>query len=276
MICLQSLAITGFSVLTVDELRGEPATGVAFPRLEQLFLGNMQNMVPWSGLVETDMPLLQSLHLDSCPGIITLPAWLQNCTRLKSLEIQHAGALQYIQNLPALKELKVQNSANLQKISNLRRLEDLKILDCTRLDTVQNVPLLSILHLNVYTSQLPEWLQKQSFTLRRLELVGSEDLLYKCSSSVTRDGRVIKGAADHVFAKLHDGSIYFSYTKSTGSFNKSQRCKNRPNMRNASALEVPVDPWRIPGNWETKIKYTLCAILLFVSQLLVQWVVSSS
>jgi Leucine-rich repeat (LRR) protein len=74
MICLQSLAITGFSVLTVDELRGEPATGVAFPRLEQLFLGNMQNMVPWSGLVETDMPLLQSLHLDSCPGMITLPA----------------------------------------------------------------------------------------------------------------------------------------------------------------------------------------------------------
>lgn len=278
MMFLESLAITGFNELTEInyELRGEPASGVAFPRLEQLLLGKMHNMVSWSGLGETDMPALQSLHLDRCPRMISFPSWLQHCTALKSLKVQQAGALQCIEKLPALQELQVHNSAQLERILNLHRLEDLKIVNCARLNIVQDVPLLRILHLDEHTSQLPEWLQKKRpFTLRRLEIVGSEDLLDKCSSSVARYGRVIKGAADHVYAKLHDGSIYFSYTKGTGIFDKSRRCRDRSNMHNAATLAVPVAPQRIHGYRETRIKYTLCAIVLIVSQFLVQWAVSS-
>lgn len=280
MMNLKFLAIIGFSVLTEInyELRGAPATGVAFPMLEQLFLGRMQNMVSWSGLVDTDMPLLERLHLDGCPRMISVPSWLQHCTTLKSLKIHHADALQNIENLPALKELQVHDSSNLKRVFNLRRLEDLKIVNCACLSIVQDVPLLCILRLDLdeHTSQLPEWLQrKQPFTLRRLEIVGSEDLLDRCSSSTARYGRLIKDAADHVYAKLHGGSLYFSYTKSTGMFDRSRRCRDRSSMQSAAILAVPVAPRRVHGGWETWIKYTLCAIFLIVSQFFVQWAVSS-
>ncbi|KAI4991029.1 hypothetical protein ZWY2020_039400 [Hordeum vulgare] len=280
MMNLKFLAIIGFSVLTEInyELRGAPATGVAFPMLEQLFLGRMQNMVSWSGLVDTDMPLLERLHLDGCPRMISVPSWLQHCTTLKSLKIHHADALQNIENLPALKELQVHDSSNLKRVFNLRRLEDLKIVNCACLSIVQDVPLLCILRLDLdeHTSQLPEWIQrKQPFTLRRLEIVGSEDLLDRCSSSTARYGRLIKDAADHVYAKLHGGSLYFSYTKSTGMFDRSRRCRDRSSMQSAAILAVPVAPRRVHGGWETWIKYTLCAIFLIVSQFFVQWAVSS-
>ncbi|KAF7065167.1 hypothetical protein CFC21_071317 [Triticum aestivum] len=278
MMNLKFLAIIGFSVLTEInyELRGAPATGVAFPLLEQLFLGRMQNMVSWSGLVDTDMPLLERLHLDGCPSMISVPSWLQHCTTLKSLKIHHADALQNIENLLALKELQVHHSSNLKRIFNLRRLEELEIVNCAHLDTVQDVPLLRLLHLDEPTAQLPEWLQKkQSFTLRRLEIIGSEDLLDRCSSPTARYGRLIKDAADHVYAKLHGGSLYFSYTKSTGMFDRSRRCRDRYGMQGAAILAVPVAPRRVHGGWETWIKYTLCAIFLIVSQFFVQWAVSS-
>nr|UBY07394.1 NBS-LRR disease resistance protein [Dasypyrum villosum] len=280
MMNLKFLAIIGFSELTEInyELRGAPATGVAFPLLEQLFLERMQNMVSWSGLVDTDMPLLERLQLDNCPMMISVPSWLQHCTTLKSLKIQHADALQNIENLPALKELQVHDSSNLKRIFNLRRLEDLIIVNCASLSIVQDVPLLRILHLDLdeHTTQLPEWIQKkQSFTLRRLEIVGSEDLLDKCSSSTVRYGRLIKDAADHVYAKLHGGSLYFSYTKSTGMFYRSRRCRESFSMQGAAILAVPVAPRRVHGGWETWIKYTLCAIFLIVSQFFVQWAVSS-
>ncbi|VAI17366.1 unnamed protein product [Triticum turgidum subsp. durum] len=280
MMNLKFLAIIGFSVLTEInyELRGAPATGVAFPLLEQLFLGRMQNMVSWSGLVDIDMPLLERLQLDSCPMMISVPSWLQHCTTLKSLKIQHADALQYIENLPALKELQVHYSSNLNRILNLSRLEDLKIVSCACLTVVQDVPLLRNLHLDLgkHTAELPEWLQKkQSFTLRGLEIIGSEDLLNRCSSSTARYGRLIKDAADHVYAKLHGGSLYFSYTKRTGMFYRSRRCRECFSMQGAAILAVPVAPQRVHGGWETWIKYTLCAIFLIVSQFFVQWAVSS-
>lgn len=233
-------------------------------------------MVSWSGLVDTDMPLLERLHLDGCPSMISVPSWLQHCTTLKSLKIHHADALQNIENLLALKELQVHHSSNLKRIFNLRRLEELEIVNCAHLDTVQDVPLLRLLHLDEPTAQLPEWLQKkQSFTLRRLEIIGSEDLLDRCSSPTARYGRLIKDAADHVYAKLHGGSLYFSYTKSTGMFDRSRRCRDRYGMQGAAILAVPVAPRRVHGGWETWIKYTLCAIFLIVSQFFVQWAVSS-
>ncbi|KAF8641989.1 hypothetical protein HU200_067501 [Digitaria exilis] len=237
---LKFLSITGSntSISRIgSELRGAPREGqVAFPSLEQLTVAGIANLERWSGLGATDMPLLRSLSLSHCHKLRSLPPWLQHCTALTSLKVQHADGLLGIGGLHALKELQVSTCHGLKRICDLTRLEDLRITACSRLSTVQGVPLLRFMRLVEH--QQEEWLlkllrrmqQQQQERLRKLEIVASEGLLDQCSTGLAPYGLVIQKAADFVHAKLHDGSMYFSYTRSTYCFRRSRRCIERAFM----------------------------------------------
>ncbi|KAF0914268.1 hypothetical protein E2562_027831 [Oryza meyeriana var. granulata] len=207
MMNLKFLAITASDIIpnggNNNQLRGEPSRDVAFPLLEQLVLGKMESLEPWSVLRETDLPMLRVFHLGGCQrGLISIPSWLQSCRELTSMKIQHAETLQEIANLPSLKELEVDSASMLQTISNICRLEDLKISNCPHLEAVNGVLLLCSVHIELQTAQLPRWLQQQqqqSFKLRRLEITGTEELLNRCSSPFAQFWSIIQDAADHVY-----------------------------------------------------------------------------
>ncbi|XP_047063159.1 putative disease resistance protein RGA3 [Lolium rigidum] len=223
---LKFLAITGSNLSSTigPEFRGTPDNGVAFPKLEQLLMSRMSNLESWWGLEEGDMPSLINLRLDGCSKLDSLPYWLEHCTSLTSLQIDHADNLEEIMNLPALKQLRVQRNPLLTRISNLERLEDLHVLHCLRLEVVQGVPSLRNVHSDERNlTELPHWLRPQEpFMLRRLEIVGTEELLDRCSSASGPYWSVIQNA-DHVYANLPDGSFYFSFNKSTSYFHRSAR-----------------------------------------------------
>lgn len=242
---LKFLAIIGsrFSSAIGPELRGTPDSGVAFPKLEQLIISKMNNLKSWWGLEEGDMPSLMNFRLDRCPKLNSLPRWLKHCMALRRLEIDLADSLETIDNLTALKELKVHRNKRLKRISNLDKLEDLKVVHCLHLKVVQGVPLIRTVHSDERKStKLPRWLHPQEpFMLRRLEIVGTEELLDTCSSSSSPYWSVIKNA-DHVNANLPDGSFYFSYTKSTSYFHKSARSLARSSLYNSPSFTMHVVP----------------------------------
>uniref|UniRef100_A0A0D9XCD3 AAA+ ATPase domain-containing protein n=1 Tax=Leersia perrieri TaxID=77586 RepID=A0A0D9XCD3_9ORYZ len=272
MVNLKFLAITASSILRYGnnrQLRGEPRNGVAFPRLEQLVLGNMENLAPWSVLQECDLPLLRVFHLNGCSQLSSIPPWLHGCSKLTSMKVKNADTLQEIARLPSLKELEVYNSGRLQTVFNMRKLEDLRISDCPGLEVVNGVPSLCSVHVEEQIVLLPQWLQQKSFELRRLEIIGTEELLDRCSSPFAQYGSIIQFAAEHVYAKLVDGSFYFSYNKSTGSFQRSRRCIERLTVDyGLHNDDVPPDTWK---KW---MMYTLYAILLIASSF-IQWVLRS-
>jgi hypothetical protein len=188
----------------------------------------MENLETWSGLeARIHMPVLRRFEISQCPKLCRLPPWLQHCTALTSLKALRADMIQEINNLPALKELEVERCHDLDRISNLGRLLDLKIVRCSSLRAVQGIQLLRSLRLHQETTQLPQWLceQPSTFALKRLEIVGGEELLGKCSpTGVAEYGPMIQDIADHVYTKLEeDASMYFSYTRSTGHFERSPR-----------------------------------------------------
>ncbi|EEC84326.1 hypothetical protein OsI_30832 [Oryza sativa Indica Group] len=164
--------------------------------------------------------------------------------------------------LPSLKELEVHNSGRLQTVLNIRRLEDLTISDCPVLAAVDGVPLLCSVHIKEQSAQLPQWLQQKSLVLRRLDIIGTEVLLDRCSSPIAQYGSIIQAAAEHVYAKLVDGSFYFSYNKSTSSFQRSRRCIERLTVDGLHNNAVP------PDNWRAWMVYTLYAILVIASSFL--------
>uniref|UniRef100_A0A0E0LZP6 NB-ARC domain-containing protein n=1 Tax=Oryza punctata TaxID=4537 RepID=A0A0E0LZP6_ORYPU len=265
MMNLRFLKITASNLLpdaNNRQLRGEPRNGVAFPRLEQLVLGKMESLAPWSVLQEGDLPLLRVFHLDGCSQLNSIPSCIQRCGTLTSMKIKNIDTLQEIANLPSLKELEVHNSGRLQTVFNIRRLEDLTISDCPVLAAVNSVPLLCSVHIKEQSERLPQWLQQKSFVLRRLDIIGTEELLDRCSLPIAQYGYIIQAAAEHVYAKLVDGSFYFSYNKSTGSFQRSRRCIERLTVDGLHNNVVP------PDNWRAWMVYTLYAILVIASSFL--------
>lgn len=87
---LKFLAMTGFGKLCSlgKELRGDLETKVAFPRLQQLYIGDMEALHTWSGLESQDLPQLQILRLLGCIKLIAIPLdHLQKSTTLTRLEV---------------------------------------------------------------------------------------------------------------------------------------------------------------------------------------------
>lgn len=242
---LKFLAINGSNLSTHigHEIRGTPDDGVAFPKLEQLVISKMSNLKSWQGLEERDMPSLMNFRITGCPKLDSLPSFLKHCMALRSLHIDHADNLEAIENIPALKELEVCENSKLKVISNLGRLEDLKVVACMLLNVVQDVPSLRTVHSNEKNStKLPKWLQPEKpFMLRRLEIVGTEELLDSCSSATAPYWRIIQNA-DHVYANLPDGSFYFSYAKSSSYFHKSARNLARSSLLSSASFSVPILP----------------------------------
>ncbi|KAK8460413.1 hypothetical protein SEVIR_2G326300v4 [Setaria viridis] len=240
---LKFLAINGsnLSAYIGPEIRGTPDDGVAFPKLEQLVISKMSNLKSWWGLEERDMPLLMNFRIVGCPKLDSLPHCLQHCKALTSLHIDHVDSLETIQNIPALKELEVRENIKLKMISNLGNLEDLKVVDCLLLDVVQDVPSLRTVHSNERNStKLPQWLQPgKPFMLRRLEIVGTEELLDRCSSASAPYWPVIQNA-DHVFAYLPNDDFYFSYAKSSSYFHKSARSLARSSLYSSPSFSMSV------------------------------------
>ncbi|CAD6223781.1 unnamed protein product [Miscanthus lutarioriparius] len=242
---LKFLAINGSNLSTRigHEIRGTPDDGVAFPKLEQLVISKMSNLKSWKGLEKRDMPSLMNFRICGCPKLDSLPSWLKHCMALRSLHIDRADNLEAIENIPALKELEVCENNKLKVISNLGKLENLKVVACLLLDVVQDVPLLRTVHSNEKNSiKLPQWLQPEKpFMLRRLEIVGTEELLDSCSSATAPYWPVIQNA-DHVYANLPDGSFYFSYAKSSSYFHKSARNLARSSLQSSASFSVPILP----------------------------------
>lgn len=242
---LKFLAINGSNLSTHigHEIRGTLDDGVAFPKLEQLVISKMSNLKSWQGLKEIDMPSLMNFRIIECPKLDSLPSWLKHCTALRSLHIDHADNLESIENIPGLKELEVCENSKLKVISNLRRLEDLKVVACLLLDVVQDVPSLCTVHSNEQNpTKLPQWLQPEKpFMLRRLEIVGTEELLDNCSSATAPYWHIIQNA-DHVYANLPDGSFYFSYAKSSSYFHRSARSLARSPLLSPVSFSVPILP----------------------------------
>ncbi|XP_062189535.1 putative disease resistance protein RGA3 isoform X2 [Phragmites australis] len=242
---LKFLALNG-SNLSTDigpKIRGTPEDGVAFPKLEQLVVSKMTNLKSWSGLEKRDMPSLMNFRIVGCPKLDSLPGCVMNCMALTSLQIDRADSLEAIENIPALKELEVRENNKLKNISNLRRLEDLKVVNCLLLNVVQDVPSLRTVHSNERNStELPQWLQPEKpFMLRRLEIVGNEELLDSCSSATSPYWSVIQNA-DHVYANLPDGSFYFSYAKSSSNFHRSARSLARSSLYSSPSFSMPIVP----------------------------------
>ncbi|CAN6199012.1 unnamed protein product [Urochloa humidicola] len=215
--------------------------GVAFPKLEQLIISKMSNLKSWWGLEKRDMPLLMNFRIVGCPKLDSLPHWLEHCKALISLHISHVDSLEMIENIPALKELEVRENNKLKMISNLGKLEDLKVVDCLILDVVQDVPSLRTVHSNERNStKLPQWLQPEKpLMLRRLEIVGTEELLDRCSSASAPYWRVVQNA-DHVYAYLPDDSFYFSYAKSSSYFHNSARSLARSSLYSSPSFSMPI------------------------------------
>ncbi|KAL5198417.1 hypothetical protein ABZP36_001929 [Zizania latifolia] len=224
------------------ELRGMPDNGMAFPKLEQLLISKMSNLKSWWG-IEGDMPSLMNFRLERCPKLESLPHWLEHCTALRSLRIDHVDNLKAIENLPAIRELEVHRNKKLKRIINLKSLEDLKVVHCLLLKLVQGVPSLSTVHSDARNStELPQWLQPQKpFILTRLEIIGTEELLDKCSFASSPYWSAIQHA-DHVFANLPDDTFYFSYTKSNSNFHRSARSLARSSLYSSPSFIMPAAP----------------------------------
>ncbi|CAN6195520.1 unnamed protein product [Urochloa humidicola] len=278
MMHLNFLAISGCSALREisHEFRGAPINLVAFRRLEQLILAEMESLQTWSGLLESDMPLLRSFQVSGCPRLSVLPPWLKHCKALASMKIQSTDELREIRDLPALKELQVDSCRVLQRISELSRLEDLEITACPGLNVVEGVPLLRSLQLreNATELHLPRWLPRLPVRLRSLEITGGEDLLDGCSSELAPSWPLIKDIADLVYAKLHDGSIYFSCVTSVPRFHRtSQRCRDRADAYGATVQRVtpPSPPQENGGDlqeakvWVWRALYGLATAFLIGS-----------
>ncbi|CAL5086714.1 unnamed protein product [Urochloa decumbens] len=240
---LKFLAINGSNLSTYigPEIRGTADDGVAFPKLEQLVISKMSNLKSWWGLEKRDMPLLMNFRIVGCPKLDSLPHWLEHCKVLISLHISHVDSLETIENIPALKELEVRDNKKLKMISNLGKLEDLKVVDCLLLDVVQDLPSLRTVHSNERNStKLPQWLQPEKpLMLRRLEIVGTEELLDKCSSASAPYWPVIQNA-DHVYAYLPDDSFYFFYAKSSSYFHNSARSLARSSLYSSPSFSMPI------------------------------------
>ncbi|KAL6592449.1 hypothetical protein ACP70R_049502 [Stipagrostis hirtigluma subsp. patula] len=274
---LTFLAIRGFSLLPEisQELRGVPGSEVAFPKLQELIMGEMDNLMRWLHTEAHDMPLLCSFQLLECPRLQGHSLWLRHRTALTSLKIQCSDELQEIRELPELNELHVDNCGQLRTIGSLGKLEDLIIARCSNLSTVQGVDRLRSLRLEEEQAmELPRWLQEQQrppFPLSRLDIVGSEQLLRRCFTSTG-----IQTAADHVHAMLPDGSTYFSYTKSTGHSQWSQQWKEAVRVHGAVTVPIPQPGRRgIGESWMRYTLYTLYAVILVVSQWFVLRIVGS-
>ncbi|XP_006657698.1 putative disease resistance protein RGA3 [Oryza brachyantha] len=239
---LKYLAIidSNLSATIGPELRGNPDNGVAFPKLQQLLISEMSNLKSWRGIEEGDMPSLVNLRLERCPKLESLPRWLEHCTALRSFRIDRADSLKTIENLPAVRELEVHRNKKLKRILNLGSLEGLKVVHCLVLKVVQGVPSLRTVHSDDRNStELPPWLQPQEpFILKRLEIIGTEELLDKCSSASSPYWSSIQHA-DHVFAHLPDDTFYFSYTKSNGSFHRSARSLARSSLYSSPSFVMP-------------------------------------
>ncbi|CAL5064983.1 unnamed protein product [Urochloa decumbens] len=276
MVHLNFLAISGCSALREisHEFRGAPINLVAFRRLEQLILAEMESLQTWSGLLESDMPLLRSFQISGCSRLSTLPPWLKHCKALANMKIQSADMLREVRDLPALKELQVGSCPALQRISELIRLEDLEIMACPGLDDVEGVPLLRSLQLreNATELQLPRWLPRPPVRLRSLEIIGGEGLLDSCSSELAPSWPLIKDIADLVYAKLHDGSTYFSCVTSIPRFYWiSQQCRDRANAYGATVQRVAPPPQENGGDlqeakvWVWRALYGLASAFLIGS-----------
>ncbi|TKW32599.1 hypothetical protein SEVIR_2G177900v4 [Setaria viridis] len=273
MMDLNFLTISGCSALCeiTHEFQGAPINLVAFRRLEQLIVAEMESLQTWSGLLEGDMPLLRSFHVSRCPRLSKLPPWLIHCKALTSMKIHLADKLLEIRGLPALKELQVDSCRALQLISELGRLEDLEVTACPGLDAVEDVPLLRSLRLreDASSKELPRWLPRLPVRLRRLEILGGEDLLDSCSSEHAPSWPSIKDIADLVHAKVvHDGSAYFSCITSTSTspprFHRiSLQCRDRAKAYGSTVQTLP--PPQEAKAWVWRALYGLAAAFLIGS-----------
>lgn len=114
---------------------------------------------------------------------------------------------------------------------------------CLVLKVVHGVPSLRAVHSDDRNStELPQWLQpQQPFVLKRLDIIGTEELLDKCSSASSTYWSAIQHA-DHVFAYLPDDTFYFSYTKSNSNFHRSARSLARSLYSSQSFVMPSITP----------------------------------
>lgn len=218
---LKFLTIAGFSkLLTIEQ---EPTSAKqSFPKLEQLYLKDMQILESWTGFESGDMPSLVKFRLESCPKLRCLPSGIKYSKVLTSMHIYHADSLEAIEDLTVLKELVLQACNELMEISNLLLLEALIVMGCSRLEDMNGVHYLK--HVRIEDRELrrcPEWLRSHASVLQTFTIVGTKELLERLLPN-GEDWGIISDI-NKVYANLPDESPFFTYTKDTAEFHVDQR-----------------------------------------------------
>ncbi|KAJ0974284.1 hypothetical protein J5N97_016249 [Dioscorea zingiberensis] len=148
--------------------QGSQKLPTAFPRLEELYLWNMQNWEEWSlGGEDNDVessklllfPCLQRLGLQNCPKLKALPRGLSH-THIQRLYIHEVYSMETVEDIPTLSEkLDLKTSLHLSRVSNLPAVKKMFVYDCPKLECVEKLDSLQSLEFcDLKSNSLPEWL----------------------------------------------------------------------------------------------------------------------
>ncbi|MQL71123.1 hypothetical protein Taro_003473 [Colocasia esculenta] len=229
---LRHLLISGaLAIVTIGlELYGDTGASAtpAFPKLEDMVLENMHNLVEWTGLMEGGMPCLRGLHIEACPQLQALPDGLRHATALKELSILGASSLMKVDGRrrafsPSIRALYVVDNPKLVRISDLPALQLLVAINCPALRTVERVDELQQVYLTDHSmDSLPEWLgggpsgDCSPGELRAFGLECGVQLLERCAMGGPY-WPVLK-RIPYVYLVAHDSSAFVSYTRSPFSY----------------------------------------------------------
>ncbi|KAL6890327.1 hypothetical protein ACP4OV_009090 [Aristida adscensionis] len=148
------------------EFCSHPAGYKGFPSLRELEFKYMSQWSEWSGVDPGDLPCLHTLsityakklrslpqaplvslatlHLHSCHGISTIPAW----SALRYLRIQQCCGLRELPTLPSLLTLHMSNCSSLAYVGFDISLTSLELQLCSSINVVSSLPKLTYLALN--------------------------------------------------------------------------------------------------------------------------------
>ncbi|PKU83676.1 putative disease resistance protein RGA4 [Dendrobium catenatum] len=141
-------------------------TGAAFPKLEKLYIGNMNLLEEWSFDAQVTcnaspglklMPCLHILKIRYCPLLKQFPKDLKH-TPMKSLNIEFSGIQKSLDNLPIeLEKLDMICCKDFEKLGCLPKLKKLRIVACNAFSCMEKLDSLQELYFHdVHKKSLPE------------------------------------------------------------------------------------------------------------------------